>query len=296
MLIENYFQKFGIEYDNDFSTAKLSSIKTGGIAKHVVYPKTIEEFVLSIRICRSLSERYKIIGGCTNTFFSDDGFDGAVILTKRLTCVTFFKNEITAEAGLPLTALLKKASYAGIELKSELFGIPGSLGGAVRNNAGAFNASISEIFAYGSFYDLTSDRIFKADANDLGFSYRNSILQSRNIVFLNGVFKGKRSQTDNVSEKFNEFLSRRRESQPKDASLGSFFKRSNGIIPAILIDKAGLKGKGVGRAKVSEKHAGFIINTGGATSSDVDMLANTIEHEILNKYGIALVREAEFVN
>ena len=295
LTISKYFEKYGLEYKRNFSTSRLSSIKAGGCAKYIVYPKSTDEAVLSIKLSKSLLGKYKIIGGCTNTFFSDEGFNGAIICTKKLNREEFCDFNVIAEAGASLTAVIKKAAENGIKLCNGLFGIPGTVGGAIRNNAGAYNSSVSDILVQGVFYDVALDKIKRLDKSDLLFSYRDSLLQREDLVFLSGVFKGEKSDKHSFAKEIKIITERRRFSQPTEPSLGSFFKRTENVIPAALIDRAGLKGIRKGGAEVSTKHAGFIINTGTATATDINTLANNIENAIFEKYGVILKREAEFV-
>ena len=295
MTISDYFEKHKIEFKLDISTSKLSSIKVGGVAKYVVYPKSAEEMITALNLCKSFSENYKIIGGCTNTFFSDMGFDGIIISTKMLSKINFFNESAYSCAGTPLVALLKKGADLGIDFSADLFGIPGSVGGAVRNNAGAYSSSISDCFDFGLFYDLDTEKTIKLNQIDLSFSYRSSILQNQSLVFLSGRFSGKTREKREINEEFKKVINRRKASQPSAPSLGSFFKRNGNVIPSLLIDKAGLKGMRVGGAEVSKKHAGFIVNSGNATASDVNLLAKKVEDEIFKKYHLTLIREAEYV-
>ncbi len=295
MTISDYFEKHKIEFKSDISTSNLSSINVGGKAKFIVYPKNADEMIMALRLCKAFSEKYKIIGGCTNTFFSDFGFDGIIISTKMLSEIEFCNESAYFYAGVPLVSLLRKGADLGIDFSTDLFGIPGSVGGAIRNNAGAYSSSISDCFDFGFFYDLDSEKTIRLDCNELSFSYRNSILQSQSLVFLNGRFKGKARDKSEINEDFKKVINKRKASQPSAPSLGSFFKRNGDVIPSLLIDKAGLKGMRVGGAAVSEKHAGFIVNVGNATASDVNVLAKNIEDEILKKYHLALIREAEYV-
>ena len=296
MNISEYFDKYRICYVKNFTTSRLSSIKVGGSAKYVLYPKCNEELIESIKLCIAFSEQYKIIGGCTNTFFSDEGFDGIIICTKLLVEVEASEHSIICNAGASLASVLKKSAYTGLDIASGLYGIPGSVGGAVRNNAGAFGASISEAFESGMFYDSESNKLLNLDNSDLYFSYRSSLLQKKNIVFLSGKFKCFRRKKEEIFKEFECTIQKRRATQPNHPSLGSFFKRSGETVPSILIDQAGMKGMQIGGARVSEKHAGFIINVGSATASDVNNLADKVEKEIFKKYGIHLIREAELVN
>ena len=295
MTLTERLDKFNLLYTENLSTAKISSIKAGGSAKLTVFPKNEDELLFSIKIANAYFEKYKIIGGCTNTFFIDDGFDGVIISTKKLNKLTLDSGNVTAEAGATLASLLAFGAAQNVDFGRGLFAIPGTVGGALRNNAGAFGFEIGDIFDFGYFYDVDSKKIIKLSADELSFSYRYSALQKENLIFLNGIFKGTTRDFKDIKSDFLETVKIRRSSHPHEPSLGSFFKRSDNVIPALLIDRAGLKGKTVGLASVSRKHAGFIINNGGATSSDVDALANEIEKTILEKFGVPLIREVELV-
>lgn len=295
MLFKDYLSKYKIDYKAELQTAEISSIKAGGSAEYALYPKKQDELILLIKLCQAFSVPYKIIGGCTNTFVCDYGYRGAMIFTKNLSKTDCSGETVTAEAGTSLSVLLRKACSSDLELRSELFGIPGSIGGAIRNNAGAFGAEISDVFVSGSFYDIDNDKVLNLSKNELCFAYRYSILQNQNLVFINGIFKTRPRASEKISADFSKFSGKRRDSQPNDPSLGSFFKRSAEIIPAHLINSAGLKGKRIGGAEVSIKHAGFIINKGGATATDIDLLAKAIEAEVFEKYNVNLTREAELI-
>ena len=295
MTITEQFDKHNLNYDTNYQTSRMSSMKCGGAANLVVYPKTTNELILAIKIAAEYCERYKIIGGCTNTFFADEGYDGALISTRLLSSVTIHNSKINIQAGAPLVSVLRYSAEQGIDLGAGLYGIPGTIGGAVRNNAGAFSSETSSVFSRGSFYDIRADKILTLDKDDLTFGYRSSILQRESLVFICGVFEGKSRDTRAILKDFNAVLKRRCEMHPKESSLGSFFKRNEGVIPARLIDELGLKGMRVGFAEVSKKHAGFIVNVGGATSRDVDDLATKIERTVYDAYRVTLVREAELV-
>lgn len=295
MTLTEHFDKHSLKYNENYPTARISSIKAGGCARTVVYPETKEELILAIKIAKECSVRYKTIGGCTNTFFSDNGFSGAIISTRHLSRINANDGGISVRAGVPLIKALRYAAGLGIDLGCGLYGIPGTVGGAVRNNAGAFDSEISDAFIGGEFYDEESDKIVTLDADELSFGYRSSILQSEKLVFLSGTLKGKSRKTPSILRDFERILDKRREKHPTEPSLGSFFKRCEDVIPARLIDTSGLKGIRVGNAAVSSKHAGFIINLGGATSGEIDTLARKIEEIIYNSYGVALIREAELV-
>ena len=284
-----------ISYKENVSTSKISSIRAGGVAKIIIYPDNFEKMIYAVKACQAYFDKFKIIGGCTNTFFRDFGYCGGIICTKRLFDVKIDGLYVTASAGAPLSSILRFARDNEIELASELFGIPGTLGGAVRNNAGAFGKEISNVFTDGIFLNTDDCSLTSISSENLRFAYRQSLLQSENLILLSGRLKGKFLPRDEINEGFKKSVVKRRESQPSEASLGSFFKRTPGVIPAKLIDEAGLRGVSIGGAEVSQKHAGFIVNNGSATSSDIDNLASKIENVIFEKNGIRLAREAEYV-
>ena len=295
MYFGEYLSRNNILFYEKFNTSYLSSIKTGGIADFIVFPKNKDELLLVIGLCVDEKKRFKIIGGCTNTYFSDDGFSGVLISTKKMANIEIVDNMIVAEAGATLSKIIVYAKNNDIELKSELFGIPGTFGGAVRNNAGAFGSEISDVFKSGIFLDLNTLKTIEYHNKELDFAYRKSRLQDENIVFLYGCLNGIKNDRKLIEQKMNKSISQRRNKHPNQPSLGSFFKHSEGKVPAKLIEDAGLKGKRIGDAMVSQKHSGFIVNVANATSGDVNALAEYVEKTILINYNVKLLREAEYV-
>ncbi len=295
MTFAEYLSKCGIKYKESVDTSKISSIRAGGKVKIAIYPSDLNELIESIEICKAFLQRYKIIGGCTNTFFSDIGYDGAVVFTTALNKTTIKDSIITAECGSSLSSILRLAAAEEYQISGELFGIPGTFGGAVRNNAGAYGKELSDFFIDGCFYDPINSEIITLDSKSLSFEYRYSKLQKNGMVFLSGRLKAYRSKREKCFDEFKKYAQKRRTEQPLLPSLGSFFKRTNNVIPAKLIDNAGLKGYTVGGASVSQKHSGFIVNSANATSEDVNTLAEKIRQTVKEKYGVNLLREAEFV-
>lgn len=285
----------GIFFEENVITSKLSAIKVGGAARFITYPKNIEELRGIIQISRELRLPHKVIGGLSNTFFSDDGYKGILISLKRMHSIIIGENSFKISAGEPLSGVIRHLSLKNISFLPELIGIPGTVGGAVRNNAGAFSKEISEAFLLGEFYDPSEDKVFYLDKKDLNFSYRSSLLQRSDIILLNAEFASELRSCEECGNIMHEIIAKRKASHPKEPSLGSFFKRSGNVIPSLLIDKAGLKGFSVGGAEVSKKHAGFIINKGKATAKDVLDLSYRIEEKIKSIFGVSLEREAEYV-
>lgn len=295
MILTDYLSKFGIKYKENLDTSKISSIRAGGKIKTAIFPSNNKDLIRAVEVCKALSKKYKIIGGCTNTFFADNGFFGTVIFTKNLNQISINNGSVIAGCGSSLSSILRLSASEGYEIAGELFGIPGTFGGAVRNNAGAFGKELCEFFIDGSFFDPINEKIITLTGEKLSFAYRYSDLQTNCLIFLSGKLKVYSSKKEKCFEEFKRYAKRRSTEQPSLPSLGSFFKRSGNIIPAKLIDDAGLKGYTVGGASVSQKHAGFIVNSANATAKDIVTLAKYIERTVKEKYGITLQREAEFV-
>ena len=289
------FIENGIKASEDIDTSKISSIKAGGTARIGVYPETVAALIKAIRICRLIGLKFKIIGGCSNTFFADGCYDGVIIFTKSLDSVKIRDGYVSAECGCTITKLLKTAAESNLEVSDPLFGIPGTVGGALRNNAGAFGGEMAQVFKDGLFLNTDTLEVLRLKRDDMAFGYRCSVIGQEPLVFLNGSFCTRKGNQSLLRADFEKYAELRRGAQPALPSLGSFFKRCGDAIPAELIDKAGLKGQRVGNAAISDKHAGFIVNLGGATATDIDLLAKDVANKIKDKYNVELQREAELV-
>ena len=297
MKFSDFLDSRGICYIRDFETKRMSSIRVGGNADYVVYPKTSSELMESVEIASQMGVRYKIIGGCTNCFFSSDGFCGVIISTARMAELNISSDgNIFAEAGAKLSKTIAIAADRGLELPAELFGIPGSIGGAVRNNAGAFGKEIKDIFLEGDFYCTKTNEVKTLTAHDLMFSYRDSLLHRRDIILLRAKLSAISCDSRLQKIKMRYYVEKRRREQPTEPSLGSFFKRHGDISAAWYIDNAGLKGVSLNDAQISKKHAGFLINNGSATSDEVIRLANMVSQAVYEKYQVRLITEAEYIN
>ena len=284
-----------IEYQENFPTSKISSVKAGGNAEIAIFPTNITQLTVVVDICLKQGIPYKIIGGCTNTCFSDRGFNGAIIWTGRLRSFSLIGSTLNVECGISLAAIQRTLLNDSVAFVPDLFGIPGRVGGALRNNAGAFLDEISNGFLCGEFFDTETRKTIKLEKSDLDFSYRHSLI-GNDLIFLSGTFKVTLSDKESIKKIHSDTLAKRIANHPKEPSLGSFFKRTeNGIPASKLIDEAGLKGYRLGGAAISDKHAGFIVNRGDATVSDIEKLALYTESKIKDRYGIILEREAEIV-
>lgn len=249
------------------------SFKIGGKAKCIYFPENIREIKYLLNYLKIKNKDYFILGNGTNILFPDKNFKKIIICLKNIKEIQINGNEIVCGAGVSLFELNKicaENNLAGLEFT---FGIPGSVGGAVAMNAGAFGGEICNYLS--EMVVCRNGEIFSRQ--NFKFSYRKGPLENGEIL-LYAKFKLKNDEKQNIIEKQCEYLQKRRCTQPyKEFSAGSVFKRNGDIFPAKLIDEWGLKGLQIGGAKISEKHAGFIVNVGNAKQSDVLTLMELIE-------------------
>lgn len=271
---------------SNFPMSKVTSFKCGGTARWFAIPDCLKDFESILRLHKG--KKFYILGNGSNTLCPDEGYDGLVISTTKLDTIEKVENFIVCDCGVSLISLnnfLYENKLGGFEWS---YGIPGTVGGAVFMNAGAFGKSISEFVEKVEVFDR--DKITLLDKNEISFSYRKSSLE--NLPIFRVWLKFSSLKKEKIKELQDLYSSKRLEKQPLNyPSAGSVFKRSSGVLPAEIIDKLGLKGHRIGGAQVSEKHSGFIINRNGATATDVIKLMNYIESTVLNKKNISLERE-----
>ena len=278
--------------------SKHSSFKIGGEAKAAYFPRSKEEFIFLLDKFSREGERFFVVGNGSNLLFDDLGFDGSVIFTKNMSeCRYDYKAdsvEVYAECGKKLTELSydtgKKHALTGLEFA---YGIPATVGGAVYMNAGAYGGQMADVVLDIEAYDIENERIVTIDNAGADFSYRHSIFEeNKNLVVLSVRLKMKQGDPEQIAQIMDTNMQSRRDKQPLEfPSAGSTFKRPVGYFAAKLIDDAALKGYTVGGAKVSEKHAGFVINAGGATSADVLTLMSDVSRTVKEKFGVELSPE-----
>jgi len=272
-----------------------SSFKIGGPVRVMAAPADAD--TLS-GLCRCLKENGVtpfILGNGTNILFPDEGLSKVfMISTEMLTRLELMPDgSIYAGAGVSLAKLASFAqqhSLTGLEFAS---GIPGSVGGGVLMNAGAYGGELKDTVESVEYYCLSRQDSFKIEEEDCDFSYRNSIFHEKgDCVILGAVFRLEKGDGAQIAAKMRELNEKRREKQPLDLpSAGSAFKRPEGYFAAALIDQAGLKGCSVGGAQVSEKHPGIVVNTGGATAKDVRELMRQVKEKVYEKFGVELEPE-----
>ena len=288
--------KHSIDYEKDAKTAALVSFKIGGIANLIVYPENIEELCFIINHLTNKNIKYFVLSLGTNTYFTDSKYEGVVISTIRINKIFIQDNYLIGECGASLFKLCeiaKENSLSGLEFA---YGIPGGVGGSVYMNASAYEKSISEIVFASEVYDVIANKIFSIDNRQHFFGDKKSIFSERKIIVLKTKFKLVKSNKEIVSELMSQILNSRLEKQPyQKPSAGSAFKRPKNGYASKLIDQAGMKGMTVGGASISTTHAGFIINNGNATASDVNKLCKTIQKNIKENYNVELEKEIIFV-
>lgn len=274
-----------------------TSFKVGGPADVMVFPQSIAEIQQLVRVCRQERIPFIVLGLGSNVLFPDRGFRGVVIkLGQALKGWHISGNEINAEAGIRLAYLSKKAaanSLSGLEFAE---GIPGSVGGAVVMNAGAYNGEMSQILSSVSALDRQGD-LHTFQLEEMAFSYRSSIFQSGEWIVVSALMKLSSGKRDEIEARMREFARLRREKQPLDMpSAGSTFKRPSGVYVGPLLEKMGLKGFKIGDAQVSTKHAGFIVNCGQATAQDILDLIRHIQQRALAEHNIRLEPEVRIIS
>ena len=291
-LLREFCSDNEIEFELSKSMSLYTSFRLGRTADIVVFPKSIEEIRSIVSLCKKNLYEYFIIGKGTNLLFKDDGEAfAAICMTKFCSVSLSDENEITADAGASLgnvCSLALNNSLAGAEFA---FGIPGSVGGALYMNAGAFGGEIKDIVVKADVLDELGN-IKTLTKEEMSLGYRKSLFQNDKYVILRAVFKLSNGDQGEIKSKMDEILSKRKEKQPLDyPSAGSTFKRPDGAFAAELIDRCGLKGHRVGGAMVSEKHAGFIINIGNATSKDILDLIEFVKQTVKKETGYTLEPE-----
>lgn len=272
-----------------------TSFKTGGDARFFVTPPSPQKAAELVSALKNNNEKYIVIGNGSNLLVSDRGFDGTVVsIGRKMSEVTVHDDKITAMAGALLSRIASvalKNSLTGFEFAS---GIPGSLGGAVVMNAGAYGGEMKDVVVQTTY--LSNEGEVKSITGDEHcFGYRRSVFKGGEVV-LSSVIQLAKGDASEIKKTSDELNGRRREKQPLEyPSAGSTFKRPEGYFAAKLIDDAGLRGLRVGGAMVSEKHCGFVINYDNATSTDIFNLMKKIKNTVYDKFGVTLEPEVRLV-
>lgn len=280
----------------DEPMSRHTTFRIGGNADYFVKPGNADEVVAVIAVCREYSIPYFILGNGSNLLVSDDGYRGMIInIMDNMDSVTVDGRIITAQAGAMLvrvSVMARDNALTGLEFAS---GIPGTIGGAVYMNAGAYGGEMKNVVKTVRAIDEYG-RIYELDSEKMDFSYRHSIVEERKLIVLEVTLELEHGSREAIDDRMKELAEARRSKQPLEyPSAGSTFKRPEGYFAGKLIMDAGLRGYSVGGAQVAEKHCGFVINKGGATASDVVELIRDVQHDVDDKFGVTLEPEVKML-
>lgn len=283
---------------NNVSLAGYNTFKIGGLAKYFFLAGTKEEIIKAIKEAKESGLSFFILGGGSNLLFSDEGYDGLVIKISNQKIEIITETCLECEAGTSLAVLVNfcfQNKLTGIEWAA---GVPGTVGGAIRGNAGAFAGSLGEIVVEVESYNAIEKRIEVISQSDCQFAYRNSIFKHNpQLVILSAKLAFKKGEQRDIEKKMEEYLKHRQETQPMGfPCAGSIFKNPPGASAGRLIEESGLKGRKIGGAEISSRHANFIVNSGGAAATDIKDLINLIKKEVGKKSGAILEEEIEIID
>ncbi len=274
-----------------------TSFKVGGRCDMLIYPNSTESLAKLCSKCKDISLNSIILGNGTNVLFNDRGFRGVVFVVSGETGnITVNGDTIVAEAGASLKKLCVTALDNGLTGLEFAYGIPGTVGGAVYMNAGAYGGEIKDVVTEVTASDANGKVItFTKEMLDMG--YRKSIFTDSDYVILSAKFKLTEGDRCEIKAKMDDLMLRRKDKQPLEyPSAGSTFKRPEGTYAGLVIEQSGLKGYSVGGAQVSEKHANFVINKGGATATDIINLISDVKKTVKEKTGYDLECEVKLIS
>lgn len=291
-LLENNIKKENIFLDEDMS--KHTSFKTGGKADFYIKVYSIEEIKSILKISKENNIPLFVLGNGTNLLVKDEGYRGIIIQIK-MEEINVDGTEAIVDSGVKNAVLSKKLaknSLTGFEFAS---GIPGTIGGAIKMNAGAYGSEMEDIVKEVTYLDYDVN-IHTISNSECEFSYRHSKFFNEKAIILQAKLNLEHGNKEDIENKVNELLKQRKEKQPLEyPNAGSTFKRGDGFITAKLIDECGLKGYSIGGAEVSEKHAGFIVNKNNATSTDILDLIRHVQKIVKEKTGENIKLEIEVI-
>ncbi|MCI6615834.1 UDP-N-acetylmuramate dehydrogenase [Ruminococcus sp.] len=289
-IIFNLAEILGCEARRNEPMSKHTSFKIGGNADVYIKVNNLSKLSTILKECQDSDVDYMLLGNGSNLLVSDDGIRGVVIRLdgdfRKITLVD--DTTIFCGAGATLAYLCKFALNCGLSGLEFAWGIPGTVGGAVFMNAGAYDGEMKDVVHSVSHISPIGE-IGRIEKDDLNFGYRTSVYRSNNMIITGVTLKLKKGNPDEIRAKMDDYMSRRSTKQPLEyPSAGSVFKRPEGNFAGALIEQCGLKGKTCGGAQVSEKHAGFIINKSNATAKDVRDLISEIQKTVSDKTGYNL--------
>lgn len=280
----------------DASMKRYTSMRVGGRVPYLLYPEDEEDAAAAVAWLREKDHPFRILGNGTNVIVADEGMKGGVIRITRIRHLSFSRKKeatlVEASGGLPLGRLIREACDRGLSGLEKLYGIPGTIGGAIKMNAGSFAASISDCLRSMRLTDRNGT-ISSLDRKDVEFGYRTSSIGTGQSI-LAAVFELTHNDPARIKAEMERVWHERLEKHPMDLpSAGSIFKNKNGHPSWKYVDQAGLRGFRIGGACISEKHPNFIVNTGNATASDVKGLIDAAKKGVRDALGVILEEEVE---
>lgn len=270
------------------------TFRVGGEAEYFVEPDSVDGIC---RVMKVLAEEkkvpYFVMGNGSNLLVTDEGYKGVIVkVSSKLSEVKIDKNIVYVGAGAMLTKVAKLVCEEGLTGMERISGIPGTIGGAVTMNAGAYGSEIKDIIVSARVLDIASGQILTLDREELKLSYRHSAIMENDYIVLDAVFELAYGDKDEIIAVMNDCTAQRKSKQPLEyGSAGSTFKRPEGYFAGKLIQDAGLRGFTIGGAQVSEKHCGFVINKGNATATDVLALIEHVQKRVFDEFGVELETE-----
>ncbi len=308
-----------MKIQKNINLAPYTTFRIGGMAKEFAIVKSVEELAEALQYAKGNNLKYYILGGGSNVLFDDSGFDGLVIRIESASYIKIEGEKLECWAGESLASVLNLARDNDLSGLENLAGIPGTIGGAVRGNAGAFGTAMANLVSKVKFLDAASGKIKEIGKDDCGFSYRNSIFKENPDLIIISVVLGLRTgKKEEIEKAMRETIRKRNEKQPQGwfGCAGSFFEnpvvekkelierferdtgaksRENKIPAGWLIRETGLSGKKIGGVELNEKHSNFIINNGEGTAEEVIMLSSIIKQKVRTELGVQLREEVQYV-
>lgn len=277
-------------YEYGVDGAALSTMRTGGKVARVCRPESEAEFIAALK---QTDGPFTVLGNGSNVVFSSAGYGGTVLLTEGLNTLTETESGFICGAGLSLSAVAAHAANRGLSGLEFAYGIPGTVGGGIYMNAGAYGGEMKDVLKSVRCVSKSGE-VINLSATEAGLAYRESVFMRGGLYILSAELVLEKGVPAEISAKMAENMTKRRTKQPLEfPSCGSVFKRPVGHFAGALIEECGLKGLTVGGAQVSEKHAGFIINRGGATGDDVIALIRRVQDTVFENTGVRLETEVK---
>lgn len=272
----------------------MTTFRVGGMADYVACPENAGQISALIKLCHDNEMPFFVLGNGSNILASDDGYRGVIIyVLSGMNQITIDGTTVKAQAGAQLIKVAHETAKKGLTGLEFASGIPGTIGGAIYMNAGAYGGEMKDVVRSVTAMDYDGN-IYQLSCDEMDFSYRHSAVQDRKLIVLSAEFELQTGRQDEIDLKISELAKARSSKQPLEyPSAGSTFKRPEGYFAGKLISDAGLKGFSIGGAQVSEKHSGFVINKGGATADDIMKLICHVQDEVDRQFGVMLETEVK---